>query len=147
MFSALLQEMRSLNTTIASDVSIAKSKITIEASSDDKDQKQRKYRSISDVECYVCDQKDHYVSAHKEKKSQFNEILTHVVILDQSMIRSKIIIVEKEYKISFMTAAQSQRSAIKQSSTVIKESEVKKITFINKQKIRFDFIVLEREIH
>lgn len=81
-FSALLQEMRSLNTAITSDVFIAKLKITTEVSYSDKSQKQRKYKSINDIKCYVCEQKDHYVSAHREKKGQSNEILAHAVISD-----------------------------------------------------------------
>ncbi len=146
-FPTLLQGMRSLNTAVASDVSIAKSKITTGASYSDKSQKQRKYKSINDVECYVCGQKDHYASAHREKKGQSNKILAHAVIPDQSMVSSKMIIVDEEYEILSMTAAQPQRPAIKQSLAVIEKSEVKKIAATDKQKARFDSIVLEREIH
>ncbi len=146
-FLALLQRMRSLNTAVASDVSIAKSKITITASYSDKSQKQRKYKSINDIECYVCEQKDHYASAHRKKKGQRNEILAHAVISDQSIVSSKMILVNEEYKLSAMTTVQSQRSAIKQSLAVIKKFKIKKIAAAEKQKVRFDFIVLEREIH
>jgi len=146
-FSALLQRMRSLNTTVASDVFIAKSKITITASYSDKNQKQRKYKSINDIECYVYEQKDHYVSAHRKKKEQRNEILAHAVIFDQSIVSSKMILIDEEYKLSAMTTAQSQRSAIKQSFAVMRKSEVKKIAAADKQKIRFNLIALEREIH
>jgi len=146
-FLALLQKMKSLNTAVASDVSIAKSKIIITASYSDKSQKQRKYKSINDIECYVCEQKDHYVSAHRKKKDQRNEILVHAVISDQSIVSSKMILVNEEYELSAMTTVQSQRSAIKQSFAVMRKLEVKKIAAEEKQKVRFDLIVLEREIH
>ncbi len=148
-FSILLQRMRSFNTTVASDVSIAKSKITITASSSssDRNQNQRKYKSINNVECYVCEQKEHYVSAHRKKKEQRNEILAHAVISDQSIVSSKMILVNEEYELSAMTTAQSQRSAIKQSFAVMRKSEIKKIAAASKQKVRFDLIALEREIH
>lgn len=83
-FLTLLQKMRFFNTTVASDVSIAKLKITITASFSfsDRNQNQRKYKSINDVKCYVCEQKEHYVSAHRKKKEQRNEILTHAVTSD-----------------------------------------------------------------
>lgn len=58
-----------------------------------------------------------------------------------------MILVNEEYKLSAMMTAQSQRSAIKQSFAVMKKFEVKKIAAAGKQKVRFDFIVLEREIH
>jgi len=106
-FLALLQRMRSFNTAVASDVFIAKLKITITASYSDKNQKQRKYKSINDIECYVCEQKDHYVSAHRKKKGQRNEILAHAVISDQSIVSSKMILVNEEYELSAMTTAQS----------------------------------------
>jgi hypothetical protein len=146
-FSTLLQRMRSLNTTVVSDVSIVKPKITITASSNDRNQEQRKYKSINDIECYVCGQKDHYVSAHKkkEREEQRNEILAHAVISSQSIVSSKIILVNEKYELSAMTTAQSQRSAIKQSFTVMRKFKVKKT--VDKQKVRFDFIVLERKIH
>jgi len=105
--------MRSLNTAVASDVFIAKLKIIIEVSYSDKNQKQRKYKSINDIECYVCEQKDHYVNAHREKKDQRNEILAYAVISDQSIVSSKMILMNEEYELSAMMTAQSQRSAIK----------------------------------
>jgi hypothetical protein len=147
MFSTFLQRMRSFNTTVVSDVFIVKLKITITASSSDRNQKQRKYKSINNIECYICEQKDHYVNAHREKKreEQRNEILAHAVISSQSIVSSKIILMNEEYELSAMTTAQSQRSAIKQSLAVMRKFEVKKM--IDKQKTRFDFIILEREIH
>lgn len=147
-FSALLQKMRSLNTAVVSEVSIAKSKITTTASSSEtENQEQRKYKSINNIECYVCEQKDHYVSVHREKKEQRNEILTHAAISNQSIISSKMILVDEEYELSAMTAAQSQKSSIKSSFAVIEKQEVKKITAVDKQKTRFDLNLLESDIH
>jgi len=83
-FLTLLQKMRFFNTTVASNVSIAKLKITITASFSfsDRNQNQQKYKSINDVKCYVCEQKEHYVSAHRKKKEQRNEILAYAVTSD-----------------------------------------------------------------
>lgn len=58
-----------------------------------------------------------------------------------------MILVNKEYELSAMMIAQSQKSAIKQSLAVMRKSEVKKIAAANKQKVRFDLIALESEIH
>lgn len=58
-----------------------------------------------------------------------------------------MILVNKEYELSAMMTAQSQKSAIKQSLAVMRKSEVKKIAAANKQKVRFDLIALESEIH
>jgi len=146
-FPALLQRMRSLNTAVASDVSIAKPKVTTTASYSDKSQEQRKYKSINDIECYVCGQKGHYASAHREKKGQRNEILAHAAIPDQPVVSSKMILVNEEYELPAMAAAQSQRPAIKQSPAVMGKPGVKKIAAAGKQKVRFDLIVLERGIH
>jgi len=148
-FPALLQRMRSLNTAVASGVSIAKSKVTTTASSSssDRNQDQRKYKSINDVECYVCGQKEHYVSAHREKEGQRNEILAHAAIPDQSVVSSKMILVNEEYELSAMAAAQPQRPAIKQSPAVMGKPGVKKTAAAGKQKVRFDPIALERGIH
>ncbi len=102
---------------------------------------------INDIECYVCGQKGHYASAHREKKGQRNEILAHAAIPDQPVVSSKMILVNEEYELPAMAAAQSQRPAIKQSPAVMGKPGVKKIAAAGKQKVRFDLIVLERGIH
>jgi len=148
-FPALLQGMRSLNTAVASGVSIAKPKVTTTASSSssDRNQDQRKYKSINDVECYVCGQKGHYASAHREKEGQRNEILAHAAIPDQPVVSSKMILVDEEYELPAMAAAQPQRPAIKQSPAVMGKPGVKKTAAAGKQKVRFDPTALERGIH
>ncbi len=96
-FSALLQGMRSLNSTMISEVSIAKSRtFNTAASFDDKSQESRKYKPLSEVECYVCDQMSHYASYHKKKESQHNEILTHAVISEQPMMSSNLVLIDEE---------------------------------------------------
>lgn len=147
-FSALLQGMRSLNSTVASGVSIAKPRATNTATSfSDKSQKPRKYKPLNEVECYVCGQKSHYVSFHREKESQNNEILAHAVIPDQPMMSNNMILVDGEVELSAMAAAQPQKPTSKTNTTILSRSEVKKPAPAGKQKVRFDQNLLENSIH